>query len=733
MAAVAILPHASDSYHHDVLPLIAWKIQDKHTYNPVVPAYAQSADTGRQPAATMAAPAGEDHDSMKPVDGQPARHAAPLQQQRDGVLLSHIQCNPPRDLYIRDSQRPLCLYPGTYEALLALGIDLTAPELADVEVVTIGLLAPVTGGAARYGEDISAATFLAVDDFNGLLQERGEPWRLNVESRDSKTHPDVMAEEVVSFNERRIKIVAGPSIDLYSQDIIDYADSNGMLLVSCCSILPEYAVAGDSLFRMTPDSTHQGHALAGVMHDEGIKVVIPAGRDALWITVIVDSAEAKFLELGEGVFEERILYDISGEFAESDIQRLVGNVAKRLDTHDPDQVAVLYIGFEETYDFIEMAAGSSILGEVRWFGSETNTILHDSATALVFADGVNFTAIQPTARESEIGMQIAPQLTQALGRTPSVYALHGYDAVQLIGRAILETGGTSAADIREALPRIAEGYTGAGGTVTFNAAGDRDGGPYAVWEIKDGIWIQVAEYDTSAVPLATLTAEEAAWLEENPTMRVAYHPTWFPFEYVDESGRLAGVAPQYMSEFGRITGADFVQVPISDWTDALDSVRDRDADVIFMVASTADRLEYMSFTTPHYTIGTSLATLGDQPADINDEGLRLLTIRNHAIEAWLDENHPDVEYVSVDGYAAGLEMMQAGDADALAATWQPVYSYAEIAGIEGLYNAGPTGHEYDITIGYRNDQPILGSILQKALDEIPLSALAQMFQSQISE
>jgi ABC-type amino acid transport substrate-binding protein len=218
-----------------------------------------------------------------------------------------------------------------------------------------------------------------------------------------------------------------------------------------------------------------------------------------------------------------------------------------------------------------------------------------------------------------------------------------------------------------------------------------------------------------------------------PAIRVAYHPTWFPFEHVGESGRLAGVTPQYMSEFGRITGADFVQIPISDWTDALDSVRDRDADVIFMVASTADRLEYMGFTTPHYTIGTSLATLGDQQVDINDEGLRLLTIRNHAIEAWLDENHPDVKYVSVDGYAAGLEMMQAGDADALAATWQPVYSHAEIAGIEGLYNAGPTGHEYDITIGYRNDQPVLGSILQKALDEIPLSALAQMFQSQISE
>jgi hypothetical protein len=40
-----------------------------------------------------------------------------------------------------------------------------------------------------------------------------------------------------------------------------------------------------------------------------------------------------------------------------------------------------------------------------------------------------------------------------------------------------------------------------------------------------------------------------------------------------------------------------------------------------------------------------------------------------------------------------------------------------------VYDAGPTGYEYDVAIGYRSDQPLLGSIMQKTLDGIPQSVL----------
>ena len=99
---------------------------------------------------------------------------------------------------------------------------------------------------------------------------------------------------------------------------------------------------------------------------------------------------------------------------------------------------------------------------------------------------------------------------------------------------------------------------------------------------------------TDAMSSLELTAEETAWLEENDTIRVAFDPGWTPIEYADEEGNLAGVTLQYAAEFSRLTGSDFVGVPAAaSWSDALAMMQNGEADVMYMVATTADRLEYM--------------------------------------------------------------------------------------------------------------------------------------------
>ena len=222
-----------------------------------------------------------------------------------------------------------------------------------------------------------------------------------------------------------------------------------------------------------------------------------------------------------------------------------------------------------------------------------------------------------------------------------------------------------------------------------------------------------------------LTAEEMAWLQENPVIRVAYDPHWPPIEYVDDSGMLAGVTARYIDEFAYLTGATFQQADISNWSDALNSMRERSVDVIFMVANTDDRSEYMNFTTPHYTVETRLIALHDTTLDMTDENLRLLTVRDYAIESWLDQNRPDISYISADDIPSGFEMLQRGEADAFALTWLTALDVAAAKDIP-IYDAGPTGYAYHLSIGYRNDQPVLGSILQKTLDSIPESTLERM-------
>ena len=227
-------------------------------------------------------------------------------------------------------------------------------------------------------------------------------------------------------------------------------------------------------------------------------------------------------------------------------------------------------------------------------------------------------------------------------------------------------------------------------------------------------------YYTELAPADIFSPEEIKWLTNNPVIRVSYDSGWVPIEYVDESGVLQGVTLDYIAEFEAVSGADLVHAPAAQtWTETLKAIEDRDSDILFMVASTPERLEYMGFTSPHYSLKTYIVSLSDAPLNIDDDSLVLITIRGYAIESWLDENHPDIQYVSVDDQSEAFEVLQAGGADAFASTWPVAVHYSKLSGIDNIYNAGSTGHHYDLTVGYRNDLPILGSIMQKTLDQIP--------------
>ncbi len=440
------------------------------------------------------------------------RHDPPAMQYRDGVFLSAIKCNAPREPFLMDSETPVCLRPTSYERLSERGHDLIAyGSIPDsdwaMHTVTVGILAPVSGGAAGYGQDIAEAAKMAAGDFNAVLEEGGHPWRLDATVYDTGTDGSRELEGIKALREQGVRLVVGPSIDIFERDVIDYADDGGMLLFSCCSVVTGYATAGDSLMRMISDHRGHGEALARLIAVEGIKVVVPAGRDGIWVTDLMDSTNEVFIEAGGsqpesgegygadgfegGLFLEPILYDASGRFEQRHLEMLSEAVSGQLDTYGKDRVAVMFVGFEETYDFLEEASKYEVLADVRWFGADANTVPAGSAEALGFAEAVQFTSVQPTVPYGDVTEDVDARMAEILGRQPSVYAFFAYDAMRLIGEAVLDGQTSSAPDVADGIVQAASEYEGAsGGSIEFNEAGDRMETAYAVWQIQDGAWVR---------------------------------------------------------------------------------------------------------------------------------------------------------------------------------------------------------------------------------------------------
>lgn len=364
---------------------------------------------------------------------------------------------------------------------------LETPELQDI---FIGIIAPNSGGAKSYGQDISTASALAIHDFNERLRELGKTWKLVPIYMDSMTNQATIMPTLEYLNGLGVKVVAGPSIDIIDVGAdVPFADKNDMLLVSCCSVTLSGAIMNDNLYRMTPNQTNFGHVLASVMLQNDIDAVVSMGRNAPWITDILYAAAESFREAG-GQASEPVLYDSYAEFGEQQLSEITRIV--ELYEAAGYQTAILYVGFEETFDVIEVAAAYGSLVDVRWFGADANTIQHKHM--LDDASAMRFTSVQPIIRTEKEGVSLAERLTDHLGRVPSVYAFQQYDAVWLIGEAVLKSGGTDIDALKKFMSLSS--HRGIGGPVTFDAYGDRVASEYGVWEIEDDQWVVTDIYGT---------------------------------------------------------------------------------------------------------------------------------------------------------------------------------------------------------------------------------------------
>jgi branched-chain amino acid transport system substrate-binding protein len=365
--------------------------------------------------------------------------------------------------------------------------------------VTIGLILPLTGDLATHGEENWEGSKLGVVDFNKHLEEIDAPWHLKMVSEDSATSPVIALEKLTALNAKGIGIVVGPETSSNIRNIKGYSDSNNMLLVSCCSSAPALAIPNDSVFRLVPDDTNQGTAIAKLIQHEGIEVLIPVWRGDTWGDGLSEASTASFVERG-GITDEGIRYNPESPEFSASTSLLAKKVQEYVDEYGTKKVAVLFLGFAEILSFTQSASEHEVLDDVRWFGPGANTKEHrliDDPIGLEFSTNVQFTTVQVAVSKNPTYERVQAHLTETLGRAPNTFVHSSYDAVWIIGLAMLEAQSTDVSTIKAIFPEIAENYSGAIGPTKLNEAGDLAQADYEVWGIRGGEWVLLGKYTQS--------------------------------------------------------------------------------------------------------------------------------------------------------------------------------------------------------------------------------------------
>ncbi len=371
--------------------------------------------------------------------------------------------------------------------------------------VAIGLILPLTGDLAHKGHENWEGSKFGLEEFNKYLKEIGESWQLKLISEDSATSPVVALEKLTSLKAKGIDIVVGPETSSNIRNIKGYADSNNMLLFSCCSTAPALAIPNDSVYRLVPNDTFQGTALAKKIQHDGIEVLVPIWRGDAWGDGLRESTVKSFEERGLAASDGVRYNPESPEFSAS-VSLLATQVDKQVNQYGKDKVAVGVIGFGETVNIMQSASQYDILGEVRWYGGDSNVkevAFIEDPIASKFANKVKFTASQFSIGENNITKKIDAHVLEALGREGYAYINTSYDVVWILGLSILEVKSPNVDDVKEILPKVVESYSGALESVKLNEAGDLSGADYGVWSIIDNKWILVDIYDFETDSITT--------------------------------------------------------------------------------------------------------------------------------------------------------------------------------------------------------------------------------------
>lgn len=336
-----------------------------------------------------------------------------------------------------------------------------------------------------FGGIMFQSTQVGLTDFNNYLKDSGEDWQLELAVRDTiqYTIPEVVDEMKLDG----ISLYLGPPDAANLRQIGEYGDD--IVAISCCGTFSSLNL-DDNLFRTAPPDSYLGTELARVLSYNGIEVILPIWTDDIWNNKYQGDISNAFEKLG-GTVADGIMQDAGEKL--SDLAPVIQDRIMTLsESYGADAVAVVSL---PTYNIDLLRTMSEYPGAetVRWVGTDfvalDSNIIQDPA-AQAFATQTGFTSLQLEGVGPNLD-NVRQQLTTLTGKTATHDMLASYESAWILGLAMQYTQSTDPQRLSEAIPYIAERYSGTLGVMRMDSNGDLIGGSLEVWSVHDGSWTLV--------------------------------------------------------------------------------------------------------------------------------------------------------------------------------------------------------------------------------------------------
>lgn len=218
-----------------------------------------------------------------------------------------------------------------------------------------------------------------------------------------------------------------------------------------------------------------------------------------------------------------------------------------------------------------------------------------------------------------------------------------------------------------------------------------------------------------------LALAQSGWGGEALRLRFAPEKDYGPFIYLTDEGRVEGLSADFLNAMSSHGELQIDTLPAQPLASILEAARQGQVDLISSLRPTPERAEFLGFTRPYVTVPAVLVTLPSRdPQSLGDfRGRPVAVGRGYAVESFVREKYPEVQWMPVDDDSEGLRLLRAGQVGALVADVASVHFAADRLGLRSVQVNAAIGFEYPLSFAFPKSRPDIGRVLEESLLRLP--------------
>ncbi len=325
------------------------------------------------------------------------------------------------------------------------------------KVIKIGMVGPLTGDYATYGQSVKNGVEIAVDEINKSGGVNG--FDIQLVAEDSKGDSAEAANAVQKLiDQDKVTAIVGAVLSGETATVAPIAQDAGVVMITPSSTAPGLADIGEYIFRNVITDDVQARQMAEYAVKElGLEnlAVIYANND--YGVALKDNFTAKAKELGATVVAVESYLD-----GDQDFRAQLTKIGGKADG--------LYIGgyYAEAAKISQQAKRQGmqvqILGGDGFYSTKLVELGGDAV------EGALFTAGFYSGDTSENVQSFVSSFTERFDYEPDMFAANAYDSMKIVAQALAESGNDRAA-LRKEMAAIKD-YPGITGNTSFAENGE---------------------------------------------------------------------------------------------------------------------------------------------------------------------------------------------------------------------------------------------------------------------